>query len=56
MKLSILFSNRIINCDDKYVKIRFNWDDNLPLKQELEMHGVVITIWSVFYDNNKHCP
>ena len=38
------------------MKIRFNSDDNLPLKQELQMHNVVITIRSVFLDNNKHYP
>ena len=34
---------------------RFNLDDNLPLKQELEMHNAAITIRSVFLDSNKYC-
>lgn len=37
------------------MKNRFNLDDNLPLKQKLEMHKVVITIRSVFLDSNKYC-
>ena len=30
--------------DDKYTIIRFNWNDNKPLKKELEMHGIVVII------------
>ena len=30
------------------MKIRFNSDDNIPLKQELEMHNVAIIIRSIF--------
>ena len=37
------------------MKNRFNLDDNLPLKQKLEMHKVVITIRSIFLDSNKYC-
>ena len=33
---------------DKYTKVRFNLNDNLPLKQELEVHNIVIIIRSVF--------
>ena len=41
------------NSDDKYMKVTFHSNDNLPLKKELEMHGVVINIRSVF-NNNKY--
>ena len=34
--------------DNKYMKLRFNSDNNLPIKPELEIHNVVITIRSVF--------
>ena len=34
--------------DNKYVEIWFNSDDNLRLKKELEIHGVVIIIMSAF--------
>lgn len=33
--------------DNKYMKLRFNSDNNLPIKPELETHNVVITIRSV---------
>ena len=34
------------------MKSRFNSYGNLPVKQELEIHNVVIIIISVFQDNN----
>ena len=34
--------------DDKYIIIRFNLDCTLPLRQELEIHNVVIIIRSFF--------
>ena len=35
--------------DNKYLKIRFSSDNNLSLKKELEMYGVVITVLSVCF-------
>ena len=29
------------NYDDNYIKIKFDWDHNLSLKKELEMHRIV---------------
>ena len=34
------------NYDDKFLKIRLNSDNNLSLKKELEIHGVLITVSS----------
>ena len=33
------------------MKIRFNSNDNLPLRKGLEMHGVVMIKQIFFYDN-----
>ena len=38
------------NSDDKYMKVTFYWNDNLPLKK-VKMHGVVINIRAVFNNN-----
>ena len=35
------------------MKIRSHLDDNLPLKQELEIQNIMIIIMSIFYDNYK---
>ena len=41
--------------DEKYMKIRFNSDTDLPLK-ELKIYDIMIVIRSVFNDNNKYYP
>ena len=34
-------------CNNKYMKIIFNWNYNLLLKQELQIHNVIIVTRSV---------
>ena len=36
------------------MKTRFHSGDSLPLKQESEMHNVVIIVKYVFKDSNKY--
>ena len=51
--LTKLKNNDSGNYDDERMKIRYNSDNNLLLKQELEILNVVIIIRSFFYDNKK---
>ena len=47
------------DCDeyeDKYMKIRFNSNESVPIEQELKLHNVVIIIRSAFHDNKKYYP
>ena len=44
------------DCDEKYVKIKFNSDDNLPLNKILKIHNVTIVIRSVFQEDGKYYP
>ena len=37
--------------DEKYIKIRFNSDDDLPLTKTLKLHNIKIFVRSVFHDN-----
>ena len=39
-----------------YMKIKFNSDDNLPLKKPLKFHNVTVTIRSVFEEDGKLYP
>ena len=41
------------NYEKDYIKIKFNSDDNLPLKQ-LKFHNMTITIRSVFEDGKLY--
>ena len=38
------------------MKIKFNPDDNLPLKKPLKFHNMTITIRSVFEEDGKLYP
>ena len=42
--------------DEKYIKIKFDLDDNLPLNKTIQIHIVKIVIRAVFHENNKHYP
>ena len=39
-----------------YMEIKFNFDDNLPLKKPLKFHLMTITIRPVFEEDGKLCP
>ena len=41
------------NYDEKYMKIKSNSDDNLPLNKTLELHNMIIVVRSVFHENTK---
>ena len=42
--------------DEKYMKIKFNSDDNLPLNKILKIHNMTIGIRSVFQEDGKFYP
>ena len=47
------------NSDDyyeKYMKIKFNSDDKLPLNKKIEIPSMIIVIRAVFHENNKYYP
>ena len=44
------------NYVEKYMKIKFNSDDGLPLKKTLDLYHVVIVARSVFHEGNKDYP
>ena len=39
-----------------YMKIKFNYDDKLPLNKPLKFHNMTITIRSVFEEDGKLYP
>ena len=42
--------------DEKYMQIKFDYDDNLPLNKTIEISIVTIVVRPVFHGNNKYCP
>ena len=42
--------------DEKYVKIKLNSDDELPLNKAIEIPSMAIAVRAVFHENNKYNP
>ena len=42
--------------DEKYLKIKFNLDDKLPLNKTIDITSMIIIVRTVFYENNKYYP
>ena len=42
--------------DEKYMKIKFNSDDELPLNKTIEIPTMKIVVRAVFHENNKYYP
>ena len=42
--------------DEKYMKIKFDSDDNLPLNKTIEIPTITIVVRAVFHENNKCHP
>ena len=42
--------------DEKYMKIKFNSDDELPLNKTIEIPTMKILVRAVFHENNKYYP
>ena len=42
--------------DQKYMKIKFNSDDNLPLNEILKLHKLIRVVRSIFQEENKYYP
>ena len=42
--------------DEKYMKIKSNFDDELPLTKTKEIHYMIIVVRAVFCKNNKYYP
>ena len=40
----------------KYKKIKFNWDDELPLSKTIKIQSMIIVVTAVFHKNNKYYP
>ena len=40
--------------DKKYMKIKFNPDDELPLNKTVEIPSMMIVVRAIFHENNKY--
>ena len=51
-----LITRNLDDYDEKYMKIKFDSDDNLPLNKTIEILLVTIVVIAVFHENNKYYP
>ena len=42
--------------DEKYMKIKFDSDNELLLNKKIEIPSMIIVIRAVFHENNKYSP
>ena len=49
-------TNKPENYDEKYMKIKLNSDDALPLKKTLQLYNMAIVVRSVFHEERKYYP
>ena len=42
--------------DEKYMKIKFNSDNKLPLNKKIEVRSMVIIAGADFHENKKYYP
>ena len=42
--------------DERYMKIKFDSDDDLPLYKTIEIHITAIVVLAIFLENNKYYP
>ena len=58
-KIKDLIRSITKNSDDyhkKYMKIKFNSEDKLPLNKLIEIPSMIIVVRAVFFENNKYYP
>ena len=42
--------------DKKYMNIKFNSDNKLPLNKAIKIHSMIRVVRAVFYENNRYYP
>ena len=45
-----------VKSDEKYMKIKFNSHDKLPLNRTIEIARTIIVVRTVFHEKNKYYP
>ena len=52
IKIKDLIKSIIKNLDDygeKYIRIEFYWNDELPLNITIEIGSMIIVVWAIFH-------
>ena len=49
-------TKKSVDCDEKYMKIKFNSDDELSLNKTIEVPSMAIVVRATFYKSSKYYP
>ena len=49
-------TKKLDDYDEKYMKIKFNSNDELPLNKTKEIPTITIVVRAIFLENNKYYP
>ena len=49
-------TNNFDDDDEKYMKIKFNSDDELPLNKTIKISSMIAFVRAVIHENNKYYP
>ena len=55
-QIELISGSKPIEYKKEFMKVKFKSDDNLPLGKILSIHVCIITVKSVFQENNKYYP
>ena len=50
----MLVTKKSDDYDKKYIKIKLDSDDKLPIDKTIEIPVMVIVVRAIFYENNKY--
>ena len=50
----MLITKNVDDYDQKYMKIKFNSDDELPLNKTIEIPSMIMVDRAVFHENSKY--
>ena len=56
IKNKIVTINKSLEYCKDFMKIKFDFDDNLPLNKTLKLYDMIIVIRSIFEENAKFYP
>ena len=54
--MSITKTSDEYDYDEKYIKIKFDSSDELPLNKTIEIPTITIVVTAIFLENNKYYP
>ena len=44
------------DCNEKYIKLKFNSNEKLSLNETKEIPSMIIVVRAIIYENNKYYP